>query len=557
MLKPAFQEACRARLRRAGARDRGRRPGGAGRPALGRGRRALQRHGAARPAGRIEAVRFKVDLPNYGVFDEKRVFRAGPVARADRLSRRAHRRADLRGHLGAGPGRMHPRDRRRDPARRPTPRLTSATSSRSARTIAVARVVESGLPLIYLNQVGGQDELVFEGASFALNADRSARRAIARLPHRGRAHRLGARRQTAGAASRARARRSRRATRPTMRPACWACATMSRTTAFPASCSASRAASIRRSARRWRSTRSGRRASTRSCCPIASPRTNRCRDAAACAEGARHPLRHRADRRAGRGRRARAGDDVRRPAARHHRGEHPEPRARPDPDVDLQQVRRDGGDDRQQVGNVGRLRHALRRHERRLQSDQGPLQDGGLPPRPRCATAGSRTARWGRTARSSRANIIVKPPTAELRENQKDEDSLPPYPVLDAHPARAGRKGDARSPTSSPRATTPRRCAGSSGCSISPNTSAASRRRASRSDRRISAATGAIRSSIASATPACRRRRPTRRSRRAGRQGRASGSRSKRRTAPGARAKLVGELTPGQLRSRIRGVGKC
>jgi NAD+ synthase len=29
-------------------------------------------------------------------------------------------------------------------------------------------------------------------------------------------------------------------------------------------------------------------------------------------------------------------------------------------------------------------------------------------------------------------NIIVKPPSAELRENQKDEDSLPPYPVLDA-----------------------------------------------------------------------------------------------------------------------------
>ncbi|HEX2653745.1 MAG TPA: NAD+ synthase, partial [Xanthobacteraceae bacterium] len=40
-------------------------------------------------------------------------------------------------------------------------------------SIAVARVVESGLPLIYLNQVGGQDELVFDGGSFVLNADRS------------------------------------------------------------------------------------------------------------------------------------------------------------------------------------------------------------------------------------------------------------------------------------------------------------------------------------------------------------------------------------------------
>ncbi len=33
------------------------------------------------------------------------------------------------------------------------------------------RVKETGLPLIYVNQVGGQDELVFDGASFGLNAD--------------------------------------------------------------------------------------------------------------------------------------------------------------------------------------------------------------------------------------------------------------------------------------------------------------------------------------------------------------------------------------------------
>jgi NAD+ synthase len=38
---------------------------------------------------------------------------------------------------------------------------------------AVARVVESGLPLVYLNQIGGQDELVFDGGSFVMNADRT------------------------------------------------------------------------------------------------------------------------------------------------------------------------------------------------------------------------------------------------------------------------------------------------------------------------------------------------------------------------------------------------
>jgi NAD+ synthase len=46
-------------------------------------------------------------------------------------------------------------------------------------SVAVARVTESGLPLIYLNQVGGQDEVVYDGASFALNGDLSV---AAQLP---------------------------------------------------------------------------------------------------------------------------------------------------------------------------------------------------------------------------------------------------------------------------------------------------------------------------------------------------------------------------------------
>src|SRR3546814_2785682 len=45
--------------------------------------------------------------------------------------------------------------------------------------LAVQRIVETGLPLIYVNQVGGQDELVFDGASFVLNADHSV---AAQLP---------------------------------------------------------------------------------------------------------------------------------------------------------------------------------------------------------------------------------------------------------------------------------------------------------------------------------------------------------------------------------------
>ena len=48
-------------------------------------------------------------------------------------------------------------------------------------SISVARVSESELPLVYLNQVGGQDDLVFDGASFALNADHSLAAQLPRL----------------------------------------------------------------------------------------------------------------------------------------------------------------------------------------------------------------------------------------------------------------------------------------------------------------------------------------------------------------------------------------
>ena len=116
VLKPAFQEACRAACETL-ARETA--DGGpavlVGLPWVEGG--ALYNAAALLAGGRIEAVRFKVDLPNYGVFDEKRVFRPGPVPGRSSFTRRAHRRADLRGHLGAGPGRMHRRDRRRNPAR--------------------------------------------------------------------------------------------------------------------------------------------------------------------------------------------------------------------------------------------------------------------------------------------------------------------------------------------------------------------------------------------------------------------------------------------------------
>ena len=87
------------------------------------------------------------------------------------------------------------------------------------QSVAVARVVESGLPLIYLNLVGGQDELVFEGASFAPQRRPQPRRPAAGFPSSRGAHACGSAATTAGPASKARGRRSRRATRPIMPPA--------------------------------------------------------------------------------------------------------------------------------------------------------------------------------------------------------------------------------------------------------------------------------------------------------------------------------------------------
>ncbi len=120
--------------------------------------------------GAIAAVRFKIDLPNYGVFDEKRVFAAGSVLgpvnfRGVRLglpicediwgTEVVETLAETGAEMLIVPnGSPYWRDKE-------TTRLN----------IAVARVTESDLPIIYVNQIGGQDELVFDGASFGLHTD--------------------------------------------------------------------------------------------------------------------------------------------------------------------------------------------------------------------------------------------------------------------------------------------------------------------------------------------------------------------------------------------------
>ncbi|OYZ14519.1 MAG: NAD+ synthase [Sphingomonadales bacterium 28-64-96] len=122
--------------------------------------------------GRIAGLTRKHDLPNYGTFDEKRLFSAGPLPgplnlrgvrigvpvcedmwTPDVCECLAETGAELLIVPNGSPFEVGKDDRRLN--------------------LAVTRVVETGLPLVYLNRVGGQDELVFDGASFVLNATRT------------------------------------------------------------------------------------------------------------------------------------------------------------------------------------------------------------------------------------------------------------------------------------------------------------------------------------------------------------------------------------------------
>jgi NAD+ synthase len=169
VLRPAFQEACRA------AAETLARETADGGPAVLIGLPWMQDgfcHNAYAllDGGRIAAVRFKVDLPNYGVFDEKRVFRAGPppgpvAFRGVRLGLPICE--DIWGaevvevlHETGAEILLSPNG---------SPYWRGKDSERLS--VATARVAESGLPLVYLNQIGGQDELAFDGGSFIVNAD--------------------------------------------------------------------------------------------------------------------------------------------------------------------------------------------------------------------------------------------------------------------------------------------------------------------------------------------------------------------------------------------------
>lgn len=120
--------------------------------------------------GHITDKVFKTALPNYGIFDEKRVFRAGESTKPVHIR-------------GADIGLMVCEDMwfpecTRELKHAGADLLISITASPfetdkqpERLSAAHARVLETGLSLLCVNQTGGQDEVIFDGTSFALAPD--------------------------------------------------------------------------------------------------------------------------------------------------------------------------------------------------------------------------------------------------------------------------------------------------------------------------------------------------------------------------------------------------
>ena len=189
VLKPAFQNACRSAIEALARETASVGPALlVGTPWLDSGK--LHNAVALLDGGAIAALRYKVDLPNYGVFDEKRVFAPGPMPgpvnfRGVRLglpicediwgAEVVECLAETGAEMLIVPN-GSPYWRQKGDVR---------------LNIAVARVTEQGLPTVYVNQVGGQDELVFDGVSFGLHADCSLAFQLAAFEETDRHHPVG------------------------------------------------------------------------------------------------------------------------------------------------------------------------------------------------------------------------------------------------------------------------------------------------------------------------------------------------------------------------------
>jgi NAD+ synthase len=120
--------------------------------------------------GRVIARTLKRELPNYGTFDEKRVFAPGPLPEP----------IDFRGVKIGVPicediwqeaVCAHLADAGAELLLVPNGSPYELDKDDIRQRLVRSRVTMTGLPMAYLNRVGGQDELVFDGSSFIMHPD--------------------------------------------------------------------------------------------------------------------------------------------------------------------------------------------------------------------------------------------------------------------------------------------------------------------------------------------------------------------------------------------------
>ena len=487
-LRPSFQEASRAALAdpgRATSRTRAwatcrwssatstarrGRPSGSAARAAGRSNAAAVLHG-----GRSLARYAKHHLPNYGVFDEFRYFVPG----------RPHRASCGCDGVDVGPGHL------RGPVAGRRTRRARCASTRAGLLLVVngspyernkddvrlelcaRRAREAGCALAYVNMVGGQDELVFDGDSLVVGADGDAARprtAVRRGPAARRPRPPGRRRapRSRGVAEVGAGVRPVR--RPCRRRSRRACPTRRRSTAALVT-------GLRDYVRKngFRSVMLGLSGGIDSALVAAI---------AADALGAENvhgvslPSAYSSRALQGRRRptwRARTG------CALPHACRSPRWSTRSRPELALTGLAEENLQARvrgmtlmahlepeghlvlatgQQERALGGLLHDLRRRGRRLRADQGRAQDracggwpGGATPTP--------------SARGETPPIppvsIDKPPSAELRPGQLDTDSLPDYAPARRPARRLRREATAAPPSWSPTGSTARWSSGSCG----------------------------------------------------------------------------------------------
>jgi NAD+ synthase len=120
--------------------------------------------------GRVIGRTFKHELPNYGTFDEKRIFAPGPLP--DPIVWRGIKvGVPVCEDMWLEPVCAHLDELGAELFLVPHGSPYELDKIDTRERLARARTTSTGLPLVFLNRVGGQDELVFDGSSFVMHPD--------------------------------------------------------------------------------------------------------------------------------------------------------------------------------------------------------------------------------------------------------------------------------------------------------------------------------------------------------------------------------------------------